>query len=126
MLRDITLGQYYQTDSVIHKLDPRVKLVATLCFIVSLFVVKSWVCYAAAAVFLVVMIRLSHVPFRYMVKGMKATGERVEAADHKGRAAAGRHDGGALIFPDRGIVGDDADDHTQQSDRRYGKAAETA
>ncbi len=72
MLRDITLGQYYQTDSVIHKLDPRVKLVATLCFIVSLFVVKSWVGYAAAAVFLVVMIRLSHVPFRYMVKGMKA------------------------------------------------------
>lgn len=37
MLRDITLGQYYQTDSVIHKLDPRVKLVATFVFIISLF-----------------------------------------------------------------------------------------
>ena len=72
MLRDITLGQYYQTDSVIHKLDPRVKLVATICFIVSLFVVKSWVGYAAAVIFLAVMIKLSNVPFRYMIKGMRA------------------------------------------------------
>lgn len=72
MLRDITLGQYYQTDSVIHKLDPRVKLIATICFIISLFVVKSWVGYVAAAIFLAVMIKLSKVPFKYMVKGMKA------------------------------------------------------
>lgn len=72
MLRDITLGQYYQTESVIHKLDPRVKLIATICFIISLFVVRSWVGYAAAAIFLAVMIKLSNVPFRYMVKGMKA------------------------------------------------------
>ena len=72
MIRDITLGQYYQTDSVIHKLDPRVKLVATICFIISLFVVKSWVGYVVAAIFLGTMIRLSRVPFRYMVKGMKA------------------------------------------------------
>lgn len=37
MLRDITLGQYYQTESVIHRLDPRVKLAGTLLFIISLF-----------------------------------------------------------------------------------------
>ncbi len=72
MLRDITLGQYYQTDSVIHRLDPRVKLVATICFIISLFVVQNWIGYAVAAVFLAVMIKLSNVPFRFMVKGMKA------------------------------------------------------
>ena len=72
MLRDITLGQYYQTDSVIHKLDPRVKLTATICFIISLFVVKSWIGYVVAAVFLAVMIKLSKVPFKYMVKGMKS------------------------------------------------------
>ena len=72
MIRDITLGQYYQADSVIHKLDPRVKLVATICFIISLFVVKSWVGYVVAAVFLAVMIKLSKVPFKFMVKGMKA------------------------------------------------------
>lgn len=72
MIRDITLGQYYQTESVIHKLDPRVKLVATISFIISLFVVDSWVGYVAAACFLAVMIKLSKVPFRFMVKGMKA------------------------------------------------------
>ena len=72
MLRDITLGQYYQTDSVIHKLDPRVKLIATVCFIVSLFLVKILVGYLAAAVFLAVMIKLSNVPFKFMVKGMRA------------------------------------------------------
>ncbi len=72
MLKDITLGQYYQTDSVIHRLDPRVKLVATLVFIVSLFVVNNFWGYLIAAIFLITMIRLSHVPFRYMVRGMKA------------------------------------------------------
>lgn len=72
MIRDITLGQYYQTDSVIHKLDPRVKLVATICFIISLFVVQNWIGYLLAAVFLGIVIRLSKVPFRYIVKGMKA------------------------------------------------------
>lgn len=72
MLRDITLGQYYQTESVIHKLDPRVKLSATICFIISLFVVKSWIGYLLAAVFLITMIKLSRVPFKFMVKGMKA------------------------------------------------------
>ena len=41
MLRDITIGQYYQTDSVIHRLDPRVKLMGTLIFIITLFLGKS-------------------------------------------------------------------------------------
>ena len=40
MLKDITLGQYYPTESVIHRLDPRVKLVATLMYIVSLFLLS--------------------------------------------------------------------------------------
>ena len=43
MLRDITLGQYYQTDSVIHRLDPRVKLVATIIFIICLFLVNNFI-----------------------------------------------------------------------------------
>ncbi len=72
MLRDITLGQYYQTDSMIHRLDPRVKLVATMIFIISLFTVKNFIGYIAAAVFLIVIIKLSNVPFKYMIKGMKA------------------------------------------------------
>ena len=72
MLRDITLGQYYQADSVIHRLDPRVKLAATMLFIISLFVFNGAVGYLVAAMFLAVVIKLSKVPFRFMVKGMKA------------------------------------------------------
>ena len=72
MLRDITLGQYYQTESIIHRLDPRVKLVGTILYIISLFLFHNFTGYVAAAVFLVIVIRLSGVPFRYMVKGMKA------------------------------------------------------
>lgn len=72
MLRDITLGQYYQTESIIHKLDPRVKLVGTILYIISLFLFHNFTGYLAAVLFLGVVIRLSRVPFRYMVKGMKA------------------------------------------------------
>lgn len=72
MLRDITLGQYYQTDSVIHRLDPRVKLVATIAFIVSLFLVENFWGYLIAVLFLATCIKLSRVPFGFMVKGMKA------------------------------------------------------
>jgi len=72
MLRDITLGQYYQTESVIHRLDPRVKIAATLFFIISLFVFEHPIGYAVAALFLAVSIKLSKVPFKFMVKGMKA------------------------------------------------------
>ena len=71
MLRDITLGQYYQTDSVIHRLDPRVKLAGTLLFIISLFFFQNFLGYLAAALFLGLVIGLSHVPFRFMVRGMK-------------------------------------------------------
>ncbi len=72
MLRDITLGQYYQTDSVIHRLDPRVKLGGTLLFIISLFFFQNMWGYVIAAAFLALVIHLSTVPFRYIVKGMRA------------------------------------------------------
>lgn len=72
MLRDITLGQYYHADSVIHKLDPRVKLATTMLFIISLFVFNGIFGYVLAAIFLTVIIKLSKVPFKFMVKGMKA------------------------------------------------------
>lgn len=71
MLRDITLGQYYQTESIIHKLDPRVKLGGTILYIISLFFFQNLLGYLVAALFLAVAIKLSNVPFRFMVKGMK-------------------------------------------------------
>lgn len=70
MLRDITIGQYYQTESVLHRMDPRVKLGGTLLYIISLFCFKNIWGYAVAALFLAVVIRLSRVPFKFMVRGM--------------------------------------------------------
>ena len=72
MLRDITLGQYYPTDSVLHRLDPRTKLFGTLVYIVTLFLADSLFGYAAAALFLVLAIKLSNVPVKFMVRGFKA------------------------------------------------------
>lgn len=72
MIRDITLGQYYPAKSVIHRLDPRVKLVTTMIFIVSLFVAKGIMGYVVATLFLGAVIRMSKVPFGYMTKGLRA------------------------------------------------------
>ncbi|MCR5254650.1 MAG: energy-coupling factor transporter transmembrane protein EcfT [Acetatifactor sp.] len=72
MIRDITIGQYYQTDSIIHRMDPRVKLAGTLLFIISLFCFDNYAGYAVAAIFLAIVIKLSRVPFKFMIKGMKA------------------------------------------------------
>jgi energy-coupling factor transport system permease protein len=71
MIRDITIGQYYPADSILHRLDPRVKFVGTLVYIVSLFVFSSWTGYGVAALFLAALIALSKVPFKFMVKGLK-------------------------------------------------------
>lgn len=72
MIRDITIGQYYNADSVLHRLDPRVKLMGTLIFLLSLFLNKSILAYVFITVCLGVVIRLSKVPFSFMVKGLKA------------------------------------------------------
>lgn len=72
MIRDITLGQYYPADSVLHRMDPRTKLAGTMVFIISLFLFRSFSCYLLAACFLAGIIRLSKVPFKFMVKGLKA------------------------------------------------------
>lgn len=71
-MRDITIGQYYPADSVLHRLDPRVKLVGTFAFLVSLFVGKGLAAYAIATVFLAAVIKLSKVPLKMIMKGLKA------------------------------------------------------
>ncbi len=72
MIRDITVGQYYPTDSVLHRLDPRTKLVGTLLFIISVFLFRTIPGYAVATVFLGAMIFLSKIPFKFIFKGLKA------------------------------------------------------
>lgn len=72
MIRDITLGQYYPANSVLHRLDPRVKFVGTLLFIISVFVFNTFPGYGVATIFLVAMIGISKVPVKFMFKGLKA------------------------------------------------------
>ena len=72
MIRDITLGQYYQADSVLHRLDPRVKLIATFVYVISLFVVDNLIGYGICFLFLALAIGLSKVPVKFMLRGMKA------------------------------------------------------
>lgn len=72
MIREITLGQYYQAESVIHHMDPRTKIVGTIAFIVSLFLANNWIGYVVTAAFLAAVICISKVPFKFMVRGMKS------------------------------------------------------
>ena len=72
MIREITIGQYYPADSFIHRLDPRVKIVCTLLFLISLFVQNSLPGYLIATLFLAFVIHTSNVPFKFIVRGLKA------------------------------------------------------
>lgn len=72
MLKDITIGQYYQENSIIHRLDPRVKLFGTMVFLVSLFISDNVFPYILATAALAAVIKISRVPFRFIVKGLKA------------------------------------------------------
>nr|WP_296959127.1 energy-coupling factor transporter transmembrane component T [uncultured Mediterraneibacter sp.] len=71
MIRDITIGQYYPAQSPIHRLDPRVKIVCTLAFLISLFLQNSILGYVIAFLFLAGVIHFSKVPFKFIVKGLK-------------------------------------------------------
>lgn len=71
MIRDITIGQYYPANSKLHRLDPRVKIMGTLLYLVSLFCFGSIWGYVVATVFLVGVIRVSKVPFKFIVKGLR-------------------------------------------------------
>lgn len=72
MIKDITIGQYYPTDSIIHKLDPRVKLLGTIAFIVSLFIINNYIGFALATVVLFTVVKISKVPFKFMFRGLKS------------------------------------------------------
>ena len=71
MLKDITLGQYFPGNSIIHRLDPRTKLIMLVVYIVALFMAKSWLSYAVMFAFLVWVVKKSTIPPKSIVKGMK-------------------------------------------------------
>ena len=71
MLKDITLGQYFPGNSFIHRLDPRTKLIVLVVYIVALFMAVNWVSYALMAAYLVLCIKISTIPAKSFIRGMK-------------------------------------------------------
>ena len=71
MLNNITLGQYYPVDSPVHRLDPRIKLILTIVFIVAVFLAKTFAGYALLFAFIYGASRVARIPFRVMMKGLK-------------------------------------------------------
>ena len=145
MLRDITIGQYYPADSVIHKLDPRVKLFATLIFIISLFSFKNVWGFLVATIFMFGFIELSKVPIGYMVKGLKAivilmiitalfnlfltSGKELVSfwifTITCERTAKCRSDGDPSDLSDPWYIGNDPDDNAKRIDGRFRKSIGT-
>ena len=70
-MANITIGQYYPENSIIHKLDPRVKLMGTLVSIILLFQISNILGYAVFTVFMFLVIKASKVPFMKLLKGVR-------------------------------------------------------
>ena len=71
MIKDITIGQYIPGESFVHKLDPRTKILISILFIISLFVVDKFAAYSFVVAFLVLVICTARIPFRFVYKGLK-------------------------------------------------------
>lgn len=71
MFKDITIGQYVEGNSFIHKMDARVKLLLTLFYIIILFMIKSPVAYVAFTAFTLFLVLLSQVPLKFILRGLK-------------------------------------------------------
>ena len=71
MMKNITMGQYYPVDSWVHRLDPRTMILLTVAMIVAVFLVKSMVGYGLILGFMYLVSKLSNIPFKMLVKGVK-------------------------------------------------------
>lgn len=71
MFKNLTIGQHYPVDSPVHELDPRVKIIMTFIFIISLFLIESFATYLVVALFLAVAIKLSKVPIKFVIRGLR-------------------------------------------------------
>ena len=71
MLKDITLGQFFPGDTVVHKLDPRTKLILVIVFIVALFLAVDWISYAVMFVITGFCVWLSKVKLKSILRGLK-------------------------------------------------------
>lgn len=72
MIRDITIGQYYRTKSVVHELDPRTKLIFVLIYVISIFISNTPLCLFLSAFVFLGAAFLTKVPFSFIVRGLKS------------------------------------------------------
>ncbi len=72
MLKDVAFGQYYPADSFVHKMDPRAKILLSIAYMVAIFLIKSFFCYAILTLFLVGQIIFSKIPVKSVFKSVKA------------------------------------------------------
>ena len=71
MLKDITIGQYFPGDTIIHRLDPRIKIIIIGLFIASLFFINSFIPYIFILGFILSVIKISELPVKFIIKGLK-------------------------------------------------------
>ena len=71
MFKNITIGQHYPVESKIHNLDPRLKLVITLLYIITLFLINKFPVYLVVVVFLVIVVKVSNVPVKMVILGLR-------------------------------------------------------
>lgn len=71
MLADITIGQYFPGNSLIHRLDPRFKIVITFIYILMLFTGSNIICLAVGAVYTIIAVLLSKIKFKMFLKSIK-------------------------------------------------------
>ena len=71
-MKDVTFGQYYPAESVIHRLDARAKIIFSLLYMIGIFFVVSYTMYLAVFIFLVSVVALAKIPLKLMFKSVKA------------------------------------------------------
>lgn len=71
MLKNITIGQFFPGESIIHRMDPRVKIILIFGFVLGIFLVKSFYCYLLIAIYIFLIIGVCKIPVKYMLRGLK-------------------------------------------------------
>lgn len=71
MIRDITIGQYYDCDSALHRMDPRTKILWTLFYMIALFAIDGVLSYVTITLMTIIVIKVSNIPVKFMLNGLK-------------------------------------------------------
>ena len=71
MFKDITIGQYFPGESIVHRFDPRLKIITMIFFIISLFFINTFIPYILVAIYLFIIIKIGNLPLKVVLKGLK-------------------------------------------------------